>query len=162
MAYLKKNLEDFGDGMQYRFVKHLIEHPESFVEVGPYIDPKVFQDEGLISIVSVMKDFFDKKGRTPSYFDLEYHLKDIIKEQAKLDKTYTAFRKIKDEKEFCDGLETAGEIGIKYVKLNDTLKQLENANMHRRGLKGFSRVSRTSRVRLMLHTLHRLPSSMNS
>ena len=127
MAYLKKNLEDFGDGMQYRFVKHLIEHPESFVEVGPYIDPKVFHDEGLVSIISVMKEFFDKKGRTPSYFDLEYYLKDTIKEQTKLDKTYTAFCKIKDEKEFCDGLETAGEIGIKYVKLNETLRQLENA-----------------------------------
>lgn len=127
MATAKKDLEYFGDGMQYRFVKHLIENPDSFVEIEPYVNPKNFSDEGLVSIITVMKDFFEEKGRTPSYHDLEYHLKDIINDQDRLDKTYSAFCKIKNEKELEDGMETASEIGMKYVKEKEVIKQLENA-----------------------------------
>ncbi len=127
MPTLKKDLEYFGDGLQYRFVKSLIESPSIFVEVEHYLNPDLFNDPGLVSIIRVMKDFYRTKGRTASYRDLEYHLKDLAKTQDSLDETYTAFKKIKDEESLFDGLETAKEIGLEYIKKKEMLHQLDNA-----------------------------------
>ena len=129
MPKIKKSLENFGDNMQYRFVKFLIENPESFAEIEPYINPKSFDDEGLVSILGVMKVFYEEKGRTPSYMDLEFTLKDTVNETTALDKAYTAFKKIKEEEGMTDGVETAGEIGMKLVREKETLNQLKNAQI---------------------------------
>lgn len=126
MPTLKKDLEYFGDGFQYRFVKSLIEKPSDFVEIESYLNPKLFNDPGLVEILEKIKDFYKEKSRVPSYVDLEYYLKDNVKKQEELDLVYSSFKKIKDESLF-DGMAEANDIGLKYVKEKETLHQLELA-----------------------------------
>lgn len=126
MPTLKKDLEYFGDGFQYRFVKSLIEKPSDFVEIESYLNPKLFNDPGLVEILTKMKEFYRDKGRVPSYVDLEYYLKDSVKKEEELDLVYSSFKKIKDEELF-DGMFEANEIGIEYVKKKETLHQLDLA-----------------------------------
>lgn len=126
MPTLKKDLEYFGDGFQYRFVKSLIEKPSDFVEIESYLNPKLFNDPGLVEILTKIKEFYKEKGRVPSYVDLEYYLKDNVKQQEELDLVYSAFKKIKDES-LLDGMAEANDIGLRYVKEKETLHQLDLA-----------------------------------
>lgn len=126
MATSKKDLEYFGDGLQYRFVKSLIENPSSFVEIESYLNPDQFNDTGLVNILEEMKTFYKEKGHTPTYVDLEYRLKDKIKEPGDLKITYAAFKRLKSD-ELKDGMNTASEIGLEYVKRLEALRQLDNA-----------------------------------
>lgn len=126
MVTAKKDLEYFGDGLQYRFIKSLIEGPSSFAEVEGYINPDQFNDIGLTNIIKVMRSFYKEKGRTPTYTDLEYRLKSDIKDPTDLKLAHTAYKRLKSD-ELADGMDTAAEIGMEYVKRLETLRQLENA-----------------------------------
>ena len=126
MPALEKDLDYYGEGFKYRLVKSFIEKPSDFVEIESYLNPKIFNDDRLAFIVTKMKEFYREYGRVPSYVDLEYHLKDNVKKQEDLDAIYTTFKKIKDE-EFFDGMFKANEIGVEFIKRNETLHQLDLA-----------------------------------
>ena len=122
----KKDLEYFGEGLQYRFVKSLIEDPTTFSEIEGYISPDHFSDPGLQAIVKIMKSFYEEKGKTPGYRDLEYYLKEKVKTQDELNVAYKAYSQVKNE-ELLEGMGTAAEIGANYIKRQETPRQLENA-----------------------------------
>ena len=126
MTTTKKDLEYFGDGLQYRFVKSLIETPSTFVEVENYLNPDQFNDTGLVDILTVMKSFYKEKGHTPTYVDLEYRLKTDIKDVQELKLAYTAFKRLRSD-ELKDGMDTASEVGLEYVKRLEAIRQLDNA-----------------------------------
>lgn len=120
-------LSDYGETMPYKLVKSFIESPSNFIQVEPFLKPEYF-DKPLSALVKVVKDYYKDKGVVPGYADIEYYAKANLKKEEDRDMVYTAFKKVKDSK-MSDGIDTAADIGIDYIKQQEALRQLKNAEV---------------------------------
>lgn len=118
----------YGDALAYKVVKSFIESPENFVDVEGFVQPEMFEDAGfgLDVLVKEIKEFYKEKGFAPGYADLEYYVKDRIKDKGERNSAYQAFTKVKDNK-LLDGIDTASEVGVNYLKKIEAVRQLKNA-----------------------------------
>ena len=109
----KHNLNFMGENGQLRFTKSLIENKTLFLQVYPYLDERLFTDDGCRIIVKLYKEFYKDKGITPSYKDLESLIKKTAVTEddfGKLSQTYTQLRSD------LEGQETATEVCVNHIK----------------------------------------------
>lgn len=120
----------FGDVLPYKLVKSFIESPNNFVEIESILKPEHFSDAGvgLAEVVKKMKEFYREKGRVPGYSDLEYFIKDTTKDVGDLRTLRSALTKVSEDKLF-DGIDTATEVGIDFIKKMEAIRQLENGKV---------------------------------
>lgn len=136
----KDTLGFLGETAQYRIVKSLIENKQLFMEVHPYLKADLFTDKGLKEIISILNDKYDSKGFIPGYKDLEVILKDQSKTDEELAQCREAFKRLRSE-ELVDGMASATEIGVSFLKkkeaeriLSNGLNTLKTADMDLTGL----------------------------
>lgn len=120
----------FGDVLPYKLVKSFIESPNNFVEIEPILKPEHFNDAGvgLAGVVKKMKEFYHEKERVPGYSDLEYYIKDTTKDAGDIRTLRAALTKVSEDKLF-DGIDTATEVGIEFIKKMEAIRQLENGKV---------------------------------
>lgn len=118
----------YGDAFAYKVVKSFIESPTNFSEVEQFVNPEAFENAGvgLDIVVKSIKSFYKEKGFVPGYADLEYYIKDRINDKGDRNAAYQAFKKIKEDK-MSEGIDTAAEAGISYLKKLEAVRQLGNA-----------------------------------
>ena len=128
MAVQETMTGKFGEAFPYKLVKSFIESPGKFTEVEGFINPDLFEEcgLGLGDLVKHIKSFYNEKGVVPGYADLEYYIKDRVKDRGDLNAIYNAFKKVKEDK-MSEGIDTAAETGIAFLKKMEALRQLKNA-----------------------------------
>lgn len=124
---MKDMTSTYGDAFAYKLVKSFIESPTNFIEVESFVNPEAFETAGLglDIVVKQIKEFYKDKGVVPGYADLEYYIKDNIRDKGDRNAAYMAFSKIK-EKKFTDGMDIAAEKGIAYLKNLEAIRQAKN------------------------------------
>lgn len=126
VARTKKTLEDFqGTVFQDKFVKSLMENPSKFAEIEGYLSPDYFSTPGLQQIIKVMKDYYEEKGKVPTYSVLEYLLKDAVQTSDEFKSAAISFKMLKE----CDtdGIAEVLDLGVNYVSGLALIRELENA-----------------------------------
>lgn len=118
----------YGEAFPYKLVKSFIENPTNFAEIEGYIDPTLFDNSGLGLglVVKAIKNFHEDRGFMPGYSDLEYYIKETIKDQGDMRAAYTAFKKITESK-MMEGIDTVATQGIDFIKQQEAMRQLDNA-----------------------------------
>lgn len=109
----KNNLNFMGENGQLRFTKSLIENKTLFLQVYPYLDERLFTDEGCKIIVKLFKEFYKEKGMTPSYKDIESLIKKTAVTEEDFGMLSETYSKLRSDLE---GQETATEICVNHIK----------------------------------------------
>ena len=120
----------YGDALAYKVVKSFIESPGNYAEVEGFVEPDMFADAGigLDVLVKSIKNYYKEKGEVPGYEDLEYYIKNTVHDKGDLNAASIAFKKVKDDK-MANGIDTAAEVGISFLKKMEAVRQLKNAKV---------------------------------
>ena len=121
----KDTLDFLGANAQYLLVKSLIENKTLFIQVSTYLNPAVFTEEPLGSIIKLVKDEYDKNGLVLGWRDIEYRLKEKIKTEDDMSMFRKAIIRLKEDAP--DGQITATEVGVNHLKTLEMKRILKNA-----------------------------------
>lgn len=122
-----KKLSELGSLVPYKLVRSFIETPDTFSQVEGMVKPEYFDDDpGLAVVVKTIQGFYQEKGKVPNYADLEYYAKRTVKDNGDYRMLYNAYKKLRESK-MLDGIDTAAETAVDFIKTQETLRQLANA-----------------------------------
>lgn len=121
----KQTLAYLGEKAEYQFVKTLIENPGTFTQICTILNENIFTVEPLKDIVKILKSFYNEKGFTAKYKDVEIILKAKAKTDIESIKYRDTFSKLKDE-DLLIGSETTKDECISRIKTLEMERVLKN------------------------------------
>ena len=116
----KQNLGFLGEAFQYRLAHEFMENHTFFEDMSTILDQNMFTDPNLKTVIGVMKNYFEKEGRTPSYDALDIELRNLSRSERELE-TYSAIlSKIKSIP--TDGVDRIRELAERFFRQQNIIR----------------------------------------
>lgn len=116
----RENLGYLGENFQYKLTHEFMENHTFFEDLSGILDQNMFTDPNLKTFVGVMKNYFERKGNTPSYEMMEIELRDISHSDKEVETYLAIIEKIK--KTPSDGVERIRELAEKFFRQQNIIK----------------------------------------
>ena len=88
----RNNLGFLGESFQYRLAHEFMESHSFFEDLSGIVDQNMFTDPNLKTFVGVLKNYYEREDRVPSYDNMEVELRNI----SHTDREMEMFKKFKE------------------------------------------------------------------
>lgn len=116
----KQNLGFLGESFQYRLTHEFLENHTFFEDLSAILDQNMFTDPNLKVVVGMMKNYYEKEGRAPSYDTLEIELRSLAHSERELETYIAILKKIKAMPS--DGVDRIKDLAEKFFRQQNIIR----------------------------------------
>lgn len=116
----KSNLGFLGEPFQYRLAHEFMESPTFFEDLSGIVDQNMFTDPNLKVFVGVLKNYYEREDRVPSYDNIEVELRNMSHTDREIETYVAVVNKVKN----CpsDGLDRTKELAEKFFRQQNIIR----------------------------------------
>ena len=116
----RNDLGYLGEAFQYRLAHEFMENHTFFEDLSCVLDQNMFTDPNLKTFVGVMKNFYERRGYTPSYEIMGIELRDISRSDKELETYLAVLEKVKSTP--TDGVDRIRELAERFFRQQNIIK----------------------------------------
>jgi len=120
MVQNRNNLGYLGEPFQYRLAHEFMENRTFFEDLSVILDQNMFTDPNLKTFVGVMKNYYEREGRVPSYESMEIELRNISHSVKECETYLAIIDKIKNTP--TDGVNRIRELAERFFRQQNIIK----------------------------------------
>ena len=110
----KNNLGFLGESFQYRLAHEFMESHSFFEDLSGIVDQNMFTDPNLKTFVGVLKNYYEREDRVPSYDNMEVELRNISHTDREMETYVAVVNKVKNTPS--DGVDRTKELAEKFFR----------------------------------------------
>ena len=116
----RNNLGFLGESFQYRLAHEFMESHSFFEDLSGIVDQNMFTDPNLKTFVGVLKNYYEREDRVPSYDNMEVELRNISHTDREMETYVAVVNKVKNTPS--DGVDRTKELAEKFFRQQNIIK----------------------------------------